>query len=45
MPLWQSAVATYPLELVEADRFVKDKKELKGDTLIAEVDKRAGTTA
>jgi len=26
MPLWHSAAATYPLELMEADRFVKDKK-------------------
>jgi hypothetical protein len=38
MPLWQSAAATYPLGLVEADPFVKGKKELKGDTLIAEVE-------
>src|SRR5690349_9382034 len=34
------AAATYPLEVVEADRFVKDKKELKGDALKAEVDKK-----
>src|SRR6202012_4028936 len=34
------AEATYPLEVVEADRFVKDKKALKGDALKAEVDKK-----
>src|SRR6201996_2863422 len=34
------AAATYPLEVVEADRFVKDKKDLKGDALKAEVDKK-----
>ena len=34
------AAATYPLEVVEADRFVKDKKELKGDALKAQVDKK-----
>src|SRR5262249_42176781 len=34
------AAATYPLEVVEADRFVKDKKSLKGDALKAEVDKK-----
>jgi hypothetical protein len=34
------AAATYPLEVVEADRFVKDKKQLKGDALKVEVDKK-----
>src|ERR1700741_114529 len=34
------AAATYPLEVVEADRFVKDKKNLKGDALKTEVDKK-----
>jgi hypothetical protein len=34
------AAATYPLEAVEADRFVKDKKDLKGDALKSEVDKK-----
>src|SRR5262249_30663396 len=34
------AAATYPLEIVEADRMVKDKKNLKGDALKAEVDKK-----
>ena len=34
------AAATYPLEVVEADRFIKDKKELKGEALKAEVDKK-----
>src|SRR6201995_865839 len=34
------AAATYPLEIVEADRFVKDKKDLKGEALKAEVDKK-----
>src|SRR5215469_857112 len=34
------AAATYPLEVVEADRFVKEKKNLKGDALKAEVDKK-----
>jgi uncharacterized protein DUF3300/endosialidase-like protein len=34
------AAATYPLEVIEADRFVKDKKELKGDALKVEVDKK-----
>src|SRR5215831_10667755 len=34
------AAATYPLEVVEADRFVKDKKDLKGEALKAEVDKK-----
>src|ERR1043165_167001 len=34
------AAATYPLEVVEADRWVKDKKDLKGEALKAEVDKK-----
>src|SRR3977135_2970070 len=34
------AAATYPLEVVEADRWVKEKKNLKGDALKAEVDKK-----
>src|ERR1700761_1380863 len=34
------AAATYPLEVVEADRFVKDKKDLKGDALEAQVAKK-----
>ena len=34
------AASTYPLEVVEADRFVKDKKDLKGDALKAAADKR-----
>src|SRR3984957_5663130 len=34
------AAATYPLEVVEADRWIKEKKNLKGDTLKAEVDKK-----
>jgi hypothetical protein len=35
------AAATYPLEVVEADRFVKDNKNLKGDTLKAAFDKKS----
>jgi hypothetical protein len=35
------ASATYPLEVVEADRWVKEKKEVKGDALKAEVDKKS----
>src|ERR1700751_1467415 len=35
------AAATYPLELVEADRFVKENKNLKCDTLKAAVDKKS----
>ena len=35
------AAATYPLEVVEADRFVKENKNLKGDTLKAAVDKKS----
>ena len=34
------AAATYPLEVVEADRFVKDNKNLKGDRLKEQVDKK-----
>src|ERR1700756_4506945 len=34
------AASTYPLEVVEADRFVKDKKDLKGDALEAQVAKK-----
>jgi Protein of unknown function (DUF3300)/Chaperone of endosialidase len=34
------AAATYPLEVVEADRFIKDKKDLKGDALEAEIAKK-----
>ena len=35
------AAATYPLEVVEADRWLKEKKNLKGDALKAEVDKKS----
>src|SRR4030081_2523188 len=35
------AAATYPLEGVEADRWIKEKKSLKGDALKAEVDKKS----
>jgi hypothetical protein len=35
------AAATYPLEVVEADRWIKEKKDLKGDALKAEVDKKS----
>src|SRR3984957_7450574 len=34
------AAATYPLEVVEADRFIKEKKDFKGEALKAEVDKK-----
>src|ERR1700744_3352052 len=34
------AAATYPLEVVEADRWVKENKNLKGDALKTEVDKK-----
>ena len=34
------AASTYPLEVVEADRWVKEHKNLKGDQLKAEVDKQ-----
>jgi hypothetical protein len=33
--------STYPLEVVKADRWVKENKNLKGDQLKAEVDKQA----
>jgi hypothetical protein len=35
------AAATYPLEVVEADRWIKEKKNLKGDALRTEVDKKS----
>lgn len=35
------AASTYPLELVQADRWVKANKALKGDALKTEVDKQA----
>ena len=34
------AASTYPLEVVEADRFIKENKNLKGEALKAEVDKK-----
>src|SRR5215470_7274007 len=34
------AASTYPLEVVQADRWVKDNKTLKGDALKAAVDKQ-----
>jgi len=34
------AAATYPLEVVEADRWIKDNKNLKGDALAAEAAKK-----
>src|ERR1700756_270870 len=34
------AAATYPLEVVEADRWIKDDKNLKGDALAAEAAKK-----
>jgi hypothetical protein len=34
------AASTYPLEVVEADRWIKDRKSLKGDQLKTEVDKQ-----
>ena len=34
------AAATYPLEVVEADRWIKSNKNLKGDALKTEVDKK-----
>jgi hypothetical protein len=34
------AAATYPLEVVEADRFIKDNKKLKGAALETEVGKK-----
>src|SRR3981189_20041 len=36
------AASTYPLEVVQADRWVKGNKSLKGDALKAAVDKQAG---
>ena len=35
------AASTYPLEVVQADRWLKSNKKLKGDALKAEVDKQA----
>src|SRR3569833_3631524 len=35
------AASTYPLELVQADRWVKERKSLKGGALKVEVDKQA----
>jgi hypothetical protein len=35
------AASTYPLEVVQADRWLKERKTLKGDALKAEVDKQA----
>src|ERR1700747_3663094 len=34
------AAATYPLEVVEADRWIKDNKNLKGDALATEAGKK-----
>jgi hypothetical protein len=34
------AAATYPLEIVEADRWLKERKNLKGEALKVEVDKK-----
>ena len=34
------AAATYPLEVVEADRWIKENKDLKGDALASEVKKK-----
>lgn len=34
------AASTYPLEVIQADRFMKERKSLKGDALKAEVDKQ-----
>jgi hypothetical protein len=34
------AAATYPLEVVEADRWIKENKNLKGDALSTEVSKK-----
>lgn len=34
------AASTYPLEVVQADRFLKERKSLKGDALKTEVDKQ-----
>jgi uncharacterized membrane protein YgcG len=35
------AASTYPLEVVQADRWLKERKNLKGETLKTEVDKQA----
>ena len=35
------AASTYPLEAVQADRWVKDNKNLKGDALKAAVEKQS----
>jgi hypothetical protein len=35
------AASTYPLEVVQADRWLKERKSLKGDALKAEVEKQA----
>lgn len=35
------AASTYPLEVVQADRWLKERKQLKGDQLKAEVDKQS----
>lgn len=34
------AASTYPLEVVQADRWLKERKQLKGDALKTEVDKQ-----
>lgn len=39
------AASTYPLEVVQADRFLKERKSLKGDALKTESTSKAGTTA
>jgi hypothetical protein len=36
--------STYPLEVVQADRWAKSNKALKGDALTARLESRAGTT-
>src|SRR6201987_3856195 len=35
------AASTYPLEVVQADRWLKERKSLKGDALRTEVDKQS----
>ena len=35
------AASTYPLEVVQADRWLKEHKKLKGDALKTEVEKQA----
>jgi hypothetical protein len=35
------AASTYPLEVVQSDRWLKERKDLKGDALKKEVDKQA----